>query len=138
MKVLRNVKFDQSGRIAIHANNRLVMIDICRILYCKADGNYSHIHLTDGNSFTTSYNLRFVSQKLIEFGFFTIDKSVVVNLQLIQSITQERQAKLTLTDCTELKIARNRKKELMDLLFCAIIPVNTVFVTFCTTLSTIE
>ncbi|HEX2935774.1 MAG TPA: LytTR family DNA-binding domain-containing protein [Bacteroidales bacterium] len=116
MKVLKPLHFDQSGRIAIHVNNRLEMITINRITYCEANGNYTFIHLADGNKYMTACNLHSVYEKLKDFGFFTIDKSYVVNLLFIKAITQERNAKVLLDPEGELKIARSRKPALMDLL----------------------
>jgi two-component system LytT family response regulator len=118
MKVLKPLQFDQSGRIALSVCNRLEMITIGNILYCEAKGNYTNIHLTNGKIYMTAGNLRSVYEKLKDFGFFTIDKSYVVNLLLIKAITQERNAKVLLdAQCNPLKIARSRKPALMDLLF---------------------
>ena len=117
MKVLKPMHFDQSGRIALTVNHRLEMIAMNRILYCSANGNYSVIHLNDGIKYMTSKSLKCVGLKLKEFGFFTIDKSFVVNILFIKSITQDRNARVLLDDCTELKVSRNRKSALMDLLF---------------------
>jgi DNA-binding LytR/AlgR family response regulator len=118
MKVLKPLQFDQTGRIALNVNNRFEMIAIHRILYCEAKGNYTTIHLTDGTAYMTAGNLRSVTTKLKDYGFFTIDKSFAVNLLLIKSITHERNAKIQLEPCGELKIARSRKPALLDLLFC--------------------
>ena len=117
MKVLKSVNFDQTGRIAVTVNRRIELITINRILYCKASGNYSVIYLTDGTTYMNCQNLKCLCQDLEEFGFFTIDKSLLVNLLFIKSITQERNAKVLLDNNTELKIARERKSKLMELLF---------------------
>lgn len=117
MKLLKPLHFDQSGRIALHVNNRLEMITIGNIQYCEAKGNYTNIHLTDGNKYMTAGNLHSVYEKLKDFGFFTIDKSYVVNLLYIRAITQERYAKVLLNPEGELKIARSRKPALMNVLF---------------------
>ncbi len=117
MKLLKPLHFDQSGRIALPVNNRLEMITIGNIVYCEAKGNYTNIHLTDGKKYMTAGNLRSVYEKLKDYGFFTIDKSYVVNLLYIRAITQERNAKVLLDPEGELKIARSRKPALMELLF---------------------
>jgi two-component system, LytTR family, response regulator len=117
MKVLKPLQFDQTGRIAITVNNRLEMITMNRISHCEAKGNYTLIHLIDGTKYMTAGNLRSVTEKLKDFGFFTIDKSFVVNLLHIKAITQQRNAKVLLESCVELKIARSRKPALLYLLF---------------------
>lgn len=117
MKLMKPLNFDQSGRIAVLFNGKLIIVEISTILYCEASGNYCTIHLTNGESYTDSYGLKCLKQQLGEFGFFPIDKSVIINLLHIHSITSERHARVSLGESVELKVSRDRKAELMKLLF---------------------
>jgi len=92
------------------------MITLNRIVYCEANGNYSVFHLSNGNTYMLANTLKSVSQKLKEHGFFVIDRSYMVNLMYIKSLTIERKTKVLLDGDAELKVARNRKTELMGLL----------------------
>jgi len=59
-------------------------IRINDILYCQADGSYTHIYLLDGKKITTSKLLKQVVDMLPQETFFRIHKSYVVNINQIQ------------------------------------------------------
>jgi len=133
MKVLKPLHFDQTGRISVSINHRIFFIEMSLIQYCTADGNYTDIHHIDGTTFIISDNLGDVLKKLEQFGFFAIDKSCVINLMYIRGMTQERNAKVMLDDSVELKVARDRKSELMNILFdlwCVLIAGDLLYLSF--------
>ena len=117
MKILKPLHYDQSGRIALKVNNRQVFVKIRKIIYCKANGNYSIFHVKGNKHFAHCENLGCVEAKLRPYGFFTIDKSLLVNLRRIRGISQGRCSRVYLKPETELKVARNRKCDLFKVLF---------------------
>jgi Response regulator of the LytR/AlgR family len=117
MKILKDLTFDQTRKIAIPDKGKLVMIEIKQILYCAAQGNYTIFHLFDGNKYTSSYTLKSTYEKLKDFGFISISKSFAINLNGIHSIVQKRSTSVIMANGEELKVSRNCKGTLLKVLF---------------------
>ena len=117
MKILKDLTFDQTRKIAIPDKGKLVMIEIRQILYCAAQGNYTIIHLFDGSKYTSSYTLKSTCQKLNDFGIISISKSFAINLNGIHCIVQKRCTSVIMVNGEELKVSRNCKGTLIKILF---------------------
>lgn len=117
MKFVKKHHFDQTQQIAVSQNGKMILIEVKDINYCEAEGGYVTIHLTDKKAYLVSENIGHVSQQLKDFGFISINKSTVINLLLIKSLTKERCAKVTLEGSIERSVARQRKSELIKMLF---------------------
>ena len=60
-----------------------VLIDPAEIVYCQADGNYTHLHLSRGSSETISQNLGAIEEILEGNGFFRASRSYLLNLKYL-------------------------------------------------------
>tara|TARA_R110001583_G_scaffold145635_2_gene297612 strand:- start:44738 stop:45493 length:756 start_codon:yes stop_codon:yes gene_type:complete len=76
-------------------NGDFSIIDIDTILYCEADGSYTHFFTTDKKTYTTSNNLKKVESILQNTSFFRIHRSLLLNLKHIIQFNNSGEVKLS-------------------------------------------
>jgi two-component system LytT family response regulator len=76
------------------------------IEYLQGDGNYTHLHLTDGTRLILSKTLKYYENLLATHGFVRCHKSYLVNQQFIKTITRRH---VLLYNGMELPVARRRE-----------------------------
>jgi DNA-binding LytR/AlgR family response regulator len=91
--------------------NRLVRVEMEKILYVKADRCYSEIHLTDGRLFVPSMPMSALEPHLPAVGFIRIHRSFIVNRRMVEVIYGNR---LFLPGEEELPVGRQYRRELMQ------------------------
>lgn len=91
------------NEICINTKNQVVPD---KIIYFKADINYSIAYYNDGRKKTIVKSLKHIESKLSEFGFYRIHKSFLVNLNYISQKPLGKS--LTLSDDVILSISRRK------------------------------
>lgn len=87
----------------LNSRDEFYRIDVSRIVYFEAEGNYTHFHLANNLKGTVCINLsgiqRLLSESLRDDAsrFARIGKSYIVNLAYVYHLAMQRQ-KLTLSD----------------------------------------
>ncbi|WP_456378788.1 LytR/AlgR family response regulator transcription factor [Lutibacter sp.] len=76
-------------------NGDFNIIDIEDILYCEADGSYTHFYTKNNKTYTTSNNLKKVERILQHTSFFRIHRSTLLNLKHIIQFNNNGEIKLT-------------------------------------------
>lgn len=76
-------------------NGDFNIIDIDEILYCEADGSYTHFYTSNNKTYTTSNNLKKVERILQHTSFFRIHRSILLNLKHIIQFNNNGEIKLT-------------------------------------------
>lgn len=89
------------------------MVKIADILYCKADGSYTEVHLLNGKKITTSKLLKVVEELLPEQTFYRTHKSYLVNLNLIKRYNKNDHQVL-MENNVALDVSDRNKKEFID------------------------
>ena len=108
----------------LNSRDEFFRIDISKIVYFEADGNYTHIYLSNKMMGTVCMNLHTMQQTLSEnlkeaaSIFARVGKSHIINLTYVYNIAILRQ-KLTLSDGENfsytVSISKNALKKLRDL-----------------------
>lgn len=99
-------------KIAIRGFRDVTLVNQDDILYCKADGRYTHIFIDKDKSILTSRLLKDIESTLPRNNFCRIHHSYLINLNHVTSIRKHK--KLILKDRIELPIAKRRTKFLID------------------------
>jgi two-component system, LytTR family, response regulator len=102
-------------RIAWPTKTGYDFTDRNEVAYCKADGSYTMVYLTDGREILISYKLKSAEMVLGGFPFFRVHESHLVNLNLAKAFLRS-EGKLTLAfpNCT-IPVAKGRRRELIEL-----------------------
>ena len=117
-ELFTTVQAFRNRQIAIKGQHETVFVPAKRILYLKADKEYSMVYflneLNQLKELITSKHLGYWENELSEFPFIRIHKSFLVNMNQVQSYNTKT---LKLADGTKLTIARDRRKEVQNKIF---------------------
>lgn len=100
------------GKITIPQMDGFEVLDISQIMYCKADDNYTEIHLK-GKKMLVSKTLRYFEEALQEFPFARVHKSYLVNVGEVVRYRKGKGGSVVLASGMEIQVAPSRKKELL-------------------------
>jgi len=96
--------------LALRTGAGIKFICFDEILYCKADGRYTHVFLNNGESIITAKLLKSFESKLPGDLFLRIHKSYVINMNYISSLSKKSSVFLVLGTNTSLGISKRRRK----------------------------
>ncbi len=82
-------------------------IKVSDIIYCKAEGNYSNIYLTDKREFLIAKTLKKLEVEIDSKGFFRTHQSHLVNLTYCETIHSQS---VSLKGFGDIPIARGRRQ----------------------------
>ncbi|MEM9024395.1 MAG: LytTR family DNA-binding domain-containing protein, partial [Bacteroidota bacterium] len=103
------------GRIAVPTRNGLAYVDDQRILYVRANGPYSHLHLQDEKKpMIISRTLKSVQETLEKRGFVRVHHSYLVNAARIQEVSRIDGGFVLLSDGEQIPFSRQYKEDAMD------------------------
>ncbi len=94
-------------KIALHGLNGLIFVRKSEILYAVADGNYTHVFLTENRKVKVNRKLKEVNQLLVDENFLRIHRSHLINLEHI--IRCDANNVVIMSNEASLPVSRNRK-----------------------------
>ena len=77
------------ARIKLNTRSGYVLIDTSEVVYCRADGNYTHIQLSRGISEITTQNLGAIEEILEGSTFFRASRSYLLNLKYLSRVDRK-------------------------------------------------
>ena len=72
-------------RLAVNRSDKTVLLDLHRIYYFQAEGDYTRV-VAQGGSYLASYSLRSLAERLDPKEFFRCHRSFIVNLSHVSEI----------------------------------------------------
>ena len=87
------------------------------ILYCKAQNTYTNIQLIVGTSYLVSRPLKRIQADLLNYYFFRISRSYLVNMHCAIEIRKNGKATLKLTDNSIFNISKSKLRLLEEIIF---------------------
>ena len=112
-------------KLLIHSSSEAFNLTPERIVYFMADGNYSNVHLSDGNEFLLSFQLGQIENIIREqlsythHSFVRVGKSLIVNTERILHINLQKQVLMMESendDKVVLSASREALKKMMNML----------------------
>ncbi len=80
----------KTGRIRLNTRTGYFFVDPEDVVYCEADGNYSHITLINDKSEITTMNLGNLEKILEQYDFFRISRSFIINLKYLARVDRRQ------------------------------------------------
>lgn len=116
--LLENLKEQDTGeqKIALTDSRGQHFIKLNDIIYCIADGSYTHIYLSDSKSFLSSRNLKEFEDMLPKSLFCRIHHGHIVNVTQVSKVIKGRGGSVVMRDGKELEIAVRRKDDFLKLI----------------------
>ncbi|MCF8378112.1 MAG: response regulator transcription factor [Bacteroidales bacterium] len=74
---------EEPKKLVFDLRTGLLIIEPEELVYCEADGNYTHLHLKTGRVEMVSFNIGYVEKLLQAYDFFRLNRSVLINKEHI-------------------------------------------------------
>lgn len=103
------------NKLAIPEHSAITFIDHKDILYCEADSNYTHIHVSSGKKITSSKCLKDIEGSIDSFEFFRVHAKYLINLNHINKLHKSTQWFIDI-DNTSLPVSRSKIDSLKSIL----------------------
>lgn len=117
-KALEMLDTRKRSKIALSFVDKTMFVKVEDILYCKSDGNYTHIFLTGGRKEMLSKKIKEVEAMIGNKNFFRTHNSYLVNLACVREFIKSDGQYLVLDDGSSVPVSRSRRSDLMQFLEC--------------------
>ena len=107
----------QSDKIRFNTVDGFVMVALTQIIYCKAEGNYTNLFLSNGSEVLVTKQLGSIEDMLPEIKFIRINRSYIINMDYLNSYNR-KQRKVILYDILqkyEFEVSSSGHKKLMTI-----------------------
>jgi two-component system, LytTR family, response regulator len=88
-ELIEVLKGSGTGKVKLNTRTGYLLINPVEVVYCKADGNYTHIQLSGGNSELATQNLGAIEELLKGGSFFRVSRSYLVNLKYLARVDRK-------------------------------------------------
>lgn len=111
-KVLTPKTAGTHGKITIPQQDGFEVLDIQDIVFCKADDNYTEIHLANSKKLV-SKTLKYFEQALSDYAFARIHKSYLVNVNAIVKYKKGKGGSVVVSNGKEILVSSSKKGTLL-------------------------
>jgi len=102
-----------SGKITIPHQEGFEVLDVNDIVFCKADDNYTEVHLADSKKLV-SKTLKYFETALSDYSFARIHKSYLVNINAIVKYKKGKGGSVVVSNGKEILVSSSRKGTLLS------------------------
>ena len=116
--LLSNLKTDPGTAhvIALPLADGLQVVSVNDIVYCKAERNYTYVHLVDNTFVLVSRQLKEFEKQLDRHGFFRVHHSAIINLKFIAKYVRGDGGYIIMKDGNSIEVSRQKKEEFLKLI----------------------
>lgn len=101
------------GKITIPQQDGFEVLNIDDIVFCKADDNYTEIHLANSKKLV-SKTLKYFEEALTEYTFARIHKSYLVNVNAITKYKKGKGGSVIVSNGKEILVSASQKSNLLS------------------------
>ena len=106
----------QTQRIPLATLEGLIMVDLDKVVYIKAETSYSRFCLSEGQDILVSKGISEYENSIMSKSFIRIHKSHIINLNYLAKYIKGRGGSVVLNDGTILGVSATRKQRFMKAL----------------------
>lgn len=111
LKTTQEKSFD---RITLASSNGHVFTSTQDITRIETYGNYTFVHLVEGDRLLVSRNLKEFEEMLPEPDFFRVHQSHIVNLLYVKKVIKDDGDHVVMLDGIKIPVSRRRKEDFMN------------------------
>mgnify|MGYP006301131647 FL=1 len=89
---------NQKKKLKIKSKKGITLVELNQIYYCKAEGNYTEIYLTDQTSINATLQIGMIEEHLPNRDFTRINRSEIINLGFIKELRRKDRAIIVSVD----------------------------------------
>ena len=102
------------GKITIPQLDGFEVINTSDILYCKADDNYTEIHLNNNKKKLVSKTLKYFQEALSNASFARVHKSYLVNVNEVVKYVKGKGGSVVLSNGKQIIVSASKKSNLLS------------------------
>ena len=102
------------GKITIPQQDGFEVLSTADILFCKADDNYTEIHLSTNKKKVVSKTLKYFEDTLQDSSFARVHKSYLVNVNEVVKYVKGKGGSVILSNGKEIMVSASKKAELLS------------------------
>ena len=103
-------------RLAITSKEEIIFINPQDIIRCEADGNYTHLYLTEKRHLLSSKTLSYFEKRLPMQQFFRAHDKHLVNLQKVEKFIRSQGGQLLLHEEHLVSVSMRKRDALLEML----------------------
>lgn len=111
-----NKNTQDKARIALPTMTGFVFVQVNDIVRCESDNNYTTFYFEDRSYLMVSKTLKDCEELLVDYNFFRVHTSHLVNLNYITEYIKGDGGQIKLTDGSCVDVSRRKKDEFIQLL----------------------
>jgi two-component system LytT family response regulator len=109
---LKNIQ-SNSKRITVPTIKGFEFLQVNDIIRCQSDINYTIIFLKDKQKITVAKTLKEFEELLVEYNFYRVHNSHLINLSYIKSYNKGKGGTVTMSDNSEIEVSTRRKEDFL-------------------------
>jgi two-component system LytT family response regulator len=103
----------EKARIALPTMTGFVFTQVNQIIRCESDSNYTNFYFEDRAPLLVSKTLKDCEDMLVEYNFFRVHTSHLINLNFIIEYTKGEGGRIKMSDGTVVEVSRRKKDEFL-------------------------
>ena len=103
-------------KISLHTSEKIIVIELMDIIYCKSDNNYTTFFLENKTKILVSKTLKYYSDMLKEFNFLRVHQSYLINIKCIKEFIKSDGGYLILRDNSNIPVSVRKRNEVVEVL----------------------
>lgn len=104
---------DDEQRIAVPLADKIEFVPVSKIVRLEAEGNYTHIYLSDRKQFLVCRTLREYQEMLQGFHFLRTHQSHLINFKKIAAYVRTDGGYILMEDSSQVPVSRQKKEEIL-------------------------
>jgi two-component system, LytTR family, response regulator len=101
-------------KIGIGMMDKIVFVPVSDILYCEAEGAYTHVYLQDGSKMMASKSLGDFEAQLKIHRFFRIHHHFLINLSRIKEFQRHDGGYVLMENNNRLEVSQRKRKDFLE------------------------
>ncbi|PQJ19684.1 LytTR family DNA-binding domain-containing protein [Tenacibaculum sp. SG-28] len=101
-------------KISLHTGNKILVIDIETIMYCKSDNNYTEFYTTNKEKILVAKTLKYFTDILQACQFLRVHQSYLVNLQCLKEFHKTDGGYIVLDNNQTIPVSVRKKAEVIQ------------------------
>lgn len=88
-QLIETLRENAPGKVKLNTRSGYILINPQEVVYCQADGNYTHIQLVSGVQEITTQNLGAIEELLKGSSYFRASRSYLLNLKYLTRVDRK-------------------------------------------------
>lgn len=103
-------------RLALHTQDKIHIVNICDILRCESNVNYTEFHFSNGKKLLVTRTLKDFEDLLSDQGFYRVHQSHLINTKFIKEFVKTDGGYLLMNDGCSVPVSTRKRPEVMKML----------------------